>query len=115
MHECFGATIVLENAFNKFAIVYYKTLCTAFAVILKHLFYLETGVIVLFLFFCFFCFFVVFFFFFVFCFCLFVCLFFVVFLFIYFFFFFLCFFLANTCGLRHGKLVRMGLNGVKEV
>ena len=32
------------NAFNKFVIVYYKTLGTAFAAILKHLFYLETGV-----------------------------------------------------------------------
>ena len=32
------------NAFNKFVIVYYKTLGTAFADILKHLFYLEIGV-----------------------------------------------------------------------
>ena len=31
------------NAFNKFVIVYYKTLGTAFVAILKHLFYLETG------------------------------------------------------------------------
>ena len=30
------------NVFNKFVIVYYKTLGTAF--VLKHLFYLETGV-----------------------------------------------------------------------
>ena len=59
----------LWNAFNKFVIVYYKTFGTAFAAILKHLFYLETGVI----------------------------------------------FLQNICGLRYGKLVRMGLKGVKEV
>ena len=32
------------NAFNMFFIVYYKTLGTAFVAILKHLFYLETGV-----------------------------------------------------------------------
>ena len=32
------------NAFNTFVIVYYKTLGTAIAAILKHLFYLETGV-----------------------------------------------------------------------
>ena len=32
------------NTFDKFVIVYYKTLGTAFAAILKHLFYLETGV-----------------------------------------------------------------------
>ena len=32
------------NAFNMFVIVYYNTLGTAFAAILKHLFYLETGV-----------------------------------------------------------------------
>ena len=32
------------NAFNKFVIVYDKTHGTAFAAILKHLFYLETGV-----------------------------------------------------------------------
>ena len=33
------------NAFNKFVIVYYKTLGTAFAAILKHMFYLETSVV----------------------------------------------------------------------
>ena len=33
------------NTFNKFVIVYYKTLGTAF-VLLKHLLYLETGVCV---------------------------------------------------------------------
>ena len=32
------------NTFNKFVIVYYKTLGTAFAAILKDLFCLETGV-----------------------------------------------------------------------
>ena len=52
-----------------FVIVYYKTLVTAFAAILKHLFYLETG----------------------------------------------AFFLQNISGLWYGKLVRMGLKGVKEV
>ena len=57
------------NAFNNFVIAYYKTLGTAFVAILKHLFYLETGVFVL----------------------------------------------QNICGLRYGKLVRMGLKGVKEV
>ena len=31
------------NAFNKFIIVHYNTLGTAFAAILKYLFYLETG------------------------------------------------------------------------
>ena len=35
MHECCP-----WNAFNKFVIVYYKTSGTAFAAILKHLFYL---------------------------------------------------------------------------
>ena len=57
------------NAFNKFDIVYYNTLGTAFAAILKHLFCLETGV----------------------------------------------FLLQNICSLWYGKLVRMGLKGVKEV
>ena len=55
------------NAFNKFVILYYKTLGTAFAAILKHLFYLETGV-----------------------------------------------FLAKYLRLRYGKLVQIGLIGVKE-
>ena len=32
------------DAFNKFVIVYYKTLGTAFAAIFKHLIYLETSV-----------------------------------------------------------------------
>ena len=43
MHKCFGATI----SFNKFVIAYCKTFGAAFAAILKHLFYLETGVFVL--------------------------------------------------------------------
>ena len=32
------------NAFNRFVIVYYKTLGTAFETTLKHLFYFETDV-----------------------------------------------------------------------
>ena len=40
------------NAFNMFVIAYYKTLGTAFAAILKHLVYLETGVFFFFFFSC---------------------------------------------------------------
>ena len=39
MHKCFGATIVLGMP-----LIYYKTLGTAFVAILKHLFYIETGI-----------------------------------------------------------------------
>ena len=72
------------DAFNKFIIVYYKTLGTAFAAILKHQFCLETGVSFFFFFFFFFCCCC--------CFCLFLFCFFCFFLLLLFFFVFLILF-----------------------